>query len=71
MLKPASKNIHVTQKTVSVSCDNCSKLTEIEGVRVCFENGKIIRLVEDTSATPLLKMYCHSWQKDQTKKSNK
>jgi hypothetical protein len=69
MLKSAPKKINVTQKTVSVSCNNCSKLTEIEGVRVCFENGRIIRLVEDKSATPLLKMYCHAWKKAQTKKS--
>ncbi|WP_445946016.1 hypothetical protein [Shewanella sp.] len=67
MLKPTPQSISITQKTVSTSCENCSKLTEIEGQRVCFENGKIIRLVEDASAIPLLKMYCHAWQRDKNK----
>jgi hypothetical protein len=67
MLKLASKNIPIRQKTISVSCDNCTKLTEIEGQKVCFENGKIIRLTEDPSPAPLLKMYCHAWKKDKTK----
>ena len=67
MLKPASKNIPIKQKTLSVSCGNCTKLTEIEGQKVCFENGKITRLIEDSSPVSLLKMYCNAWQKDKTK----
>jgi hypothetical protein len=67
MLKLASKNIPIKQKTVSVSCGNCTKLTEIEGQKVCFENGKITRLIKDPYPAPLLKMYCNAWQKDKTK----
>lgn len=67
MLKPTPINITIRQKTLSVSCDNCTKLTEIEGQQVCFEKGTITRLVKDPSPAPLLKMFCITWHKDTSK----
>ncbi|WP_228768340.1 hypothetical protein [Shewanella sp. TC10] len=53
-----------THKSLSLTCSNCEKLSEIEGEKVCFEQGQITRLTEDSSANSMIKMVCHSWSKN-------
>nr|WP_228730126.1 hypothetical protein [Shewanella sedimentimangrovi] len=48
-------------KVKSVSCQNCGRMTEIEGEQICFRDGKIIRLLpaEQKIEQPLL---CEGWR---------
>ncbi|UCX05791.1 hypothetical protein [Shewanella glacialimarina] len=59
------KNVQtaIKGKTASYSCKNCDRLTEIEGEMVCFEQGKIIRLVPLTEPDTLIKLVCIGWKK--------
>jgi len=50
-------------KTASYSCQNCDRLTEIEGEMVCFEQGKITRLIPLDKPDALIKLVCIGWQK--------
>ncbi|UJF22867.1 hypothetical protein [Shewanella sp. OMA3-2] len=50
-------------KIASNSCKNCDRLTEIEGEMVCFEQGKITRLVPMTEPNTLIKLVCIGWKK--------
>ncbi|MDP5146853.1 hypothetical protein ORI98_10440 [Shewanella sp. ULN5] len=50
-------------KTASYSCQNCDRLTEIEGEMVCFEQGKITRLIPLDKPDTLIKLVCIGWQK--------
>ncbi|GGP52086.1 hypothetical protein GCM10009347_18860 [Shewanella algicola] len=63
MLKVAAENIPVNEKSLSASCKNCDRMIEIEGEMVCFEHGKIKRLIPDTSPQSLIKMVCIGWRK--------
>ena len=50
-------------KTASYSCQNCGRLTEIEGEMVCFDQGKITRLIPLEKPDTLIKLVCIGWQK--------
>lgn len=63
MLKVTSEIIPVNEKSLSVSCKNCDRMIEIEGELVCFEHGKIKRLIPDNSPRSLIKMVCIGWRK--------
>ncbi|GGP45933.1 hypothetical protein GCM10009409_10760 [Shewanella saliphila] len=63
MLKIQADNIPVNEKSLSVSCQNCDRMIEIEGELVCFEHGKIKRLTLDPSPAALIKMVCIGWRK--------
>ncbi|ABL98869.1 hypothetical protein SHAM105786_07015 [Shewanella amazonensis] len=54
-------------KPRSSSCQNCDRLTEIEGEQLCFRDGRIIRLTpaEGEKHLPLL---CEGWRKPPTSK---
>ncbi|XBJ50539.1 hypothetical protein ABIS04_15570 [Shewanella sp. H8] len=60
-MKTAAVNINT--QSLSLSCKNCNRMTEIEGELVCFEQGKIKRLTLDPSPAVLIKMVCIAWQK--------
>ncbi|QDE32464.1 hypothetical protein FH971_16745 [Shewanella polaris] len=60
-IKTAAVNINT--QSLSLSCKNCNRMTEIEGELVCFEQGKIKRLTLDPSPAALIKMVCIAWQK--------
>ncbi|MCC4832560.1 hypothetical protein Q4601_14550 [Shewanella sp. 1_MG-2023] len=53
-----------TNKAISLTCSNCEKLSEIEGEKICFEQGQITRLTEDANPNSMIKMVCHSWSKN-------
>ncbi|MCL1114834.1 hypothetical protein L2703_14690 [Shewanella basaltis] len=63
MLKVTSENIPVKEQSLSASCKNCDRMIEIEGEMVCFEHGKIKRLIPDPSPQALIKMVCIGWRK--------
>ncbi|MEO3683907.1 MULTISPECIES: hypothetical protein [Shewanella] len=56
-------NVDLNVKSLSLSCKNCNRMTEIEGELVCFEQGKIKCLTLDPSPAALIKMVCINWQK--------
>ncbi len=51
-------------KTMSVTCNNCDRLSEIEGEKVCFDQGEINRLTYDTRSDSIIRMVCNSWAKN-------
>ncbi|MGL4473187.1 MAG: hypothetical protein ACRCT7_01790 [Shewanella sp.] len=54
-------------KIASVSCRNCSRLTELEGQMLCFRQGKIFHLTPvKTNANALI---CDGWQQGTIKHS--
>lgn len=55
--------IALNEKSLSLSCKNCGRMTEIEGEIVCFEQGKIKRLTLDPSPVALIQMVCIGWKK--------
>jgi hypothetical protein len=55
--------ITLNEKSLSLSCKNCNRMTEIEGEPVCFEQGKIKHLTLDPSPVALIQMVCIGWQK--------
>ncbi len=55
--------VNLNIRSLSLSCNNCNRMTEIEGEIVCFEQGKIKRLILDPSPTSLMRMVCIHWQK--------
>ncbi|MBV7314654.1 hypothetical protein KU855_03060 [Shewanella sp. NIFS-20-20] len=47
-------------KTASVSCRNCRRLTELEGQMLCLRQGQIFHLTKlNNDAHPLI---CDGWQ---------
>ncbi|MGX9460015.1 hypothetical protein ACWXWU_02070 [Shewanella sp. A14] len=55
--------VSLNVQSLSLSCKNCNRMTEIEGELVCFEQGRIKRLTPDPSPASLIKMVCIGWQK--------
>ncbi|MCZ4336028.1 hypothetical protein [Shewanella colwelliana] len=56
-------------KPLSVSCQNCDRLTVIEGETICFKGGEIIRLTPYESDTNKLSLLCDGWKTVNTKKT--
>ncbi|WP_371833606.1 hypothetical protein [Shewanella sp. H8] len=63
MLNIKTAAVNINTQSLSLSCKNCNRMTEIEGELVCFEQGKIKRLTLDPSPAVLIKMVCIAWQK--------
>ncbi|QIR15544.1 hypothetical protein [Shewanella aestuarii] len=53
----------IEQKEISNSCKSCDRLTEIEGEMVCYQQGRITRLLPIEPNHSLIKLVCIGWQK--------
>lgn len=49
-------------KSRSLSCQNCERLTVIEGETVCFRQGQIISLHRVDEGPAQLHLSCDSWR---------
>nr|WP_258405202.1 hypothetical protein [Shewanella mesophila] len=56
-------------KPLSVSCQNCDRLTVIEGETICFKGGEIIRLTPYEPNNTKLSLLCDGWRLINTSKS--
>ncbi|MCG9721315.1 MULTISPECIES: hypothetical protein [unclassified Shewanella] len=56
-------------KPLSVSCQNCNRLTVIEGETICFKGGEIIRLTPYEPQNSKLSLLCDGWRPVNTSKS--
>ncbi|QYK02142.1 hypothetical protein [Shewanella psychrotolerans] len=56
-------------KPLSVSCQNCDRLTVIEGETICFKGGEIIRLTPYEPNNMKLSLLCDGWRLINTSKS--
>ncbi|MDO6619739.1 MULTISPECIES: hypothetical protein [unclassified Shewanella] len=54
----------MSAKTISLTCNNCERMSEIEGEKICFNQGEIRRLTLDANAESIIKMVCNSWSKN-------
>nr|WP_110455950.1 hypothetical protein [Shewanella algidipiscicola] len=56
-------------KPLSVSCQNCDRLTIIEGETICFKGGEIIRLTPYNAGNTKLSLLCDGWRPINTSKT--
>ncbi|MCH1929519.1 hypothetical protein L9G16_04940 [Shewanella sp. A25] len=66
-MKDSIVNPMSASKTMSTSCKNCNRLTEIEGELVCFREGRIIRLTLIDESTTKLNLLCEGWKSTKNK----